>query len=302
MSRRPPPSRYPGRPTDMDWRMRRRLRRDNDASGRLQLLGLLVVLAVAALLTLHGLAQATSSANAQRTLRAVLPALTDLDQALAAHGDDIRALAGAGEPVPVPGIPIDVTIPAAVAGGGDMGQVRRAAVDAMAARVRGEGAAAFRAADGQQSAPGLFSRQWTVQRAVNLLRSGSHDRFVRLRTYAVLPALLLVVLLAWASGLRRAPVALGSAAVFAALLAVVIAVAGRAGAWVIGSGSGGVTAASVGRIARDLSMTPIAVAVTAGAGGVVLALAGSAVARWLPDVDSWGGRPRDARPRQWEEG
>ncbi len=305
MTRRPGRSPNARQSSGQAWNVRRRSLADDDASGRVQMLGLLVILSISALLALHGLALATSAGNAGRTLRSILPPLTDLDQALAAHRDAVRAQAPAGEPVAVPGVPLAIHIPAEVAAGEDA-TIHRVAADAMARAVRDEGASAFRADGTATGKPGLFSRQWTVERTLTLLTAGSHDRFVRLRTYALLPAIVFGVLLAWASGLRRAPVSLGSAVVFGAMLGVLFALLGRMAAWVVGSGAGGVTAEIVGRVARDLSMTVIAVAVAAGAGGALAAVAGAVVVRALPEEAGWGGLTtsggRGARPNQWEEG
>lgn len=242
----------------------------------------------AVLLTLHTLLLLSAEPAATRTLRAMLPVLTDVDQALATHTDDMRATAASGaESVTVPGVPMAVAVPReAVAVGGP--PLRDAVLAAMAARVYRDGHAAFRAVDAPAAGPqNLFSSQWAVQRSLDPFTEGAHQRLSLFRLIAAAAAaLLLVALLLLVQGNHRL-VALGSALAAAALLAGVVALAARAAAWLLTSFYGEVAAAVVNRAAHTIT-------IGIAAGALVVLVAGVAVAA-IGVVSERAARPVERR-------
>jgi hypothetical protein len=269
--------------------------------------GVLAVLAAAAFIVCHGLALATAPTAAARTLRATLPALTDLDQAITVH---VGAIAAAGTdadgPVPVPGVPIEITVPpqAARAGGAAL---RRAALDAMVARVYAQGDEAFRAPTTQaDGAASFLSSQWTVRRALGGLTRGVHDDVARGQTVFGLGAVALAALLALQVEPGRRTAAVAGVAAIAAVVAGVGALLARGLVWLLTSGDDDVVSDVVARTARDLTMTVVLVAlIVAVAAGVFVALSvlsGRLIAEFTAGRRA---RPAPARrgppPRPWEE-
>ncbi len=270
---REPPARGlgPGRDPVPVWTTRRPA---PVGSARAPLLGVLLVLATAALVTLHGLTVATGRAAATRTLAAILPALTDLDQALQVHGESVRAVAADTGPVAVPGLPLSVEVPveAAQAGGE---QLRRAAVAAMTRVVYGSGSAAFRgdASAGPSTAP--LTRAWLLDHALDLLSASSHTRLTHWRTVTLALVVALAVALAAATGPARTAVAVGSAVAAGAIFAVLLTAGAWAGVALLLSGNSDVTEAVIDRIAHDVAMTVIGTGLIGALAGTVLAAAGA---------------------------
>lgn len=305
MTRRPRPRPVSRNGTAPVWTHRRRSPDTSDS--RASLFGALAVIVVAGLILFHALSVATGHAAATRTLRATLPALTDLDQALAAHETDIKATAALAErEVEIPGLPLSVMVPREAAlAGGDM--LRGAAVSALAETVYREGSRQFRAPDAESSADSMFSKLWATRRSLDLFTANAHDRFSTLRLFALIatvPLLALVVL--QVSGQRRA-IASGSVLAIAAVLALVITGLGRIVVWVTTSGDSEVSAEVISRAGHDATMSIVAVAGVAFAAGLVLAVAGTVAERLLPDDEPVPTRIRTAGPSRryarepWEE-
>lgn len=244
--------------------------------------GVVTALALGALVVLHGLALASAPAAAARTLRATLPALTDLDQALAAHQGDVTALASAtGDAgrVPVAGVPIRVEVShaAALRGGAEL---RRETLDAMTAQVYDRGHEAFRAeGTPDEGVLSLFSSQWTLRRSMDVMTRGAHDRIAPARLVAFVVAMLAAAALALRVEPGRRPVAIGSALLIGAMLAACGALLARALVWVFTAADSGVTAAVVARIARDATMTVVGAGIVAALTGAVVVVWGLVMAR-----------------------
>ncbi len=277
-------------------RMTRHQRQSHSTSGA-QVLGVLLAISAALLITAHGLALATTPAAAGRTLGAVLPALTDLDQAMAAHAGEVASTAAVhDQDIPVPGLPLRVTVTreAAAAGGAEL---RRAALDSMVSTVYNRGHAAFRAPDAPAGgAPALFSSQWALWHALDSLKASSHHRLVLARAALAVVTLLLAVGLVLVVDGRRRGVAAGSAIAVGAGLAALGAVLGRLAAWVLVPNNGDIAAAAVSRIAHDLSMTVVATALIAGVAALALAALSAAVTTLSRPAPHPASRPVTRRP------
>jgi hypothetical protein len=275
--------------------LRRRAAEPPPGAGRARATGVLVAAAAAAVILTHALTMASAPAAAARTLRSVTPALTDLDQALAAHDAEIRAASAAGgESVTVPGLPLRVEVqPEAAEAGGE--ERRRAAVDAIAGTLYQEGHAAFVAADARNdTTPGLFTSRWALRRALDTLTHDAHDRFQGARTVSgALFALTLVLLLVQVDG-RRWLAAAGSALMAGALIAALALVLAQIGVWLATAGGSDVAGAAVGRIAREVLITASITAGVAAAAGIVLLVAGVLVGRSATRAATveWERRPR----------
>jgi hypothetical protein len=257
-------------------------------NGRAPLLGVLLVLVTAGLVTLHGLAVATGRDAAARTLTATLPALTDLDQALRVHGEAVRAAATDLGPVPVPGLPLTVAVPAEAAqAGGD--HLRRAVVAAMTRAVYRSGSAAFRGdgSAGPSAAP--LTRAWLLDHALNLLSAPSHERLAWWRTAVLAAATVLAVALAAVTGPWRMAVAVGSAMAAGALFAVLLTAVVWAAVVLLLSGTNDVTEAVIDRIAHDVAMTVVGTGLIVALAGTVLAAAGALPRRHGRGQDAAGG-------------
>lgn len=250
-------------------------RPDAPAAGAVRATGIACVLATAAFLLLHALTLATAPGAAARTLQATLPALTDLDQALAAHAEDIAATAAGGtQSVPVPGLPLAVEVPraAAVQGGSDL---RRAALDTMVRRVYADGHRALRAADAPPEGPlGLFSSQWAVRRALDTMTAGNHQRIALLRSVVGAGALILIGLLAVQVDAERRSLAVGSALAAAGVTAAAAALLGRLGTWLFTTGDSDLASAVLARVAHDITATAVLVAAVAVVAGAIIAATG----------------------------
>lgn len=264
---------------DPRWTARRRARQST--SGGARIAGVLFALSVTLFLIVHALTLASAPAPAGRTLRAILPALTDLDQALAAHRDDIAATAAGSASTPLPGLPFAVEVPSAsvMAGGAEL---RRAALDRIIAVVYAEGTETFRSPDAPPGGPSAFSAQWSVRQAIGVLTRAAHDRLIVVRWGVAALAALLALLLATRVDRRRLPLAVGSAVVAGAALAALTAGVGRGLIWLFASGSG-VAGAVVARVAHDLMMTMLATALLAAVAGLLMAAVGTVVMRLLGD-------------------
>ena len=273
--------------------------------------GVFAVFLGAAALVLHGLTLATAPAAAARTLGAVLPALTDLDQALAAHAGSIAATAGeGGAMVPLPGLPLRVEVPAeAATAGGE--QLRDGARDAMVRAVYAEGHAVFRVPDAPpEGALALFGSQWAVRRSLNVLTRDAHDRFVIARAVAGVAAGLMLLVLALQVEPGRRPLAVGSALVGAGLLALLATLVARALVWLFTSGDNSVAGRVVARVGHDLWTTVVITALIATGAGAALAALGALAIRLtgggeMAEVPRARSRRRERRagllPEPWEE-
>jgi hypothetical protein len=285
------------------WTMRRRI--EPGGLGRTQLVGLLLVLATAAFVALHGLSLATSRDNALRSLRTLLPALTDLDQVLAVHEADLQAVAADG-PVPVPGLPMSVQVSADAVRSG-AAQVRRDALEQMALIVYRDGPSAFYVPDARAgNAPGLFTQLWSVRRSLGFFTESAHDRLAAWRLLAGIVALALVVVLALQVDGRRRVVAVSSAVAAGSALALIGAMLGRAAVWVLTSGDDDITAGVVARSAHVAALTIVAVAVITAVTAMLLVLLSICVSR-LVSASGKQAAANDLRPRRatrseyWEE-
>lgn len=306
MTRRPRPRTVSRNGTAPVWTHRRRSADTRDS--RASLFGALAVIAVAGLILFHGLSVATGREAATRTLRATLPALTDLDQALAAHEPDIKATAALAErSVEIPGLPLSVRVPREAAEiGGDT--LRQATVSAMAEAVYRDGSGLFRAADAQSdAADSIFSKLWATRRSLDLFTSNAHDRFSTVRLFALIASVALFALVVLQVGGQRRAVASGSVLAVASVLALVITGLGRLVVWVITSGDSEVSAEVIGRAGQDATMSIVGVAGVAFVAGLVLAVAGSVAERLLPDDEPTparvraAGSPRRYAPEPWED-
>lgn len=294
-ARRPqPPLRTTNRPAPA-WSARRP--RETRTAGGAQALGAIVAVVTALLVAAHGLALATAPAAAGRTLRATLPALTDLDQTLAAHADEIaKSASGADASVPVPGLPMTIAVPRqSAAQGGDT--LREAALDGLVGRVYAQGHAAFRAPDAtEHSSPALFSSQWALWRTLGLLTGPSHHRLTLAALGLAVLALVSAALLALRVDSERRGVAAGSAVAAGALLAALGALLARLVVWLFASDPSDIASTVVGRAAHDLTMTVVVTAAVAGAGGILLAVVGAITARmFAAPVRPHASQPQPAR-------
>ncbi len=275
----------PGRDPVVVWMSRRPV---PAGSARAPLLGVLLVLVTAGLVTLHGLAIITGRGAAVRTLAATLPALTDLDQALRVHGEAVRAAAADAGPVPVPGLPLTVEVPAEAAqAGGD--HLRGAVVAAMTRAVYRSGSVAFRGTAGAGSSATPLTRVWLLDHTLNLLSAPSHRRLVWWRTAALAVATVLAVALAVVAGPWRMAVAVGSAVAAGAIFAVLLTAGVWAGVALLLSGTNDVTEAVIDRVVHDVAMTVLGTGLIAALAGTVLAAAGALLRRHGRGQDAAGG-------------
>lgn len=243
-------------------------------SGSASLVGVLLVLATAALVMLHGLALATGGSAATRTLAAILPALTDLDQALQVHGDAVRVAASDDGFVPVPGLPLPVAVPAQAAQTGGEA-LRHEAIAAMTRAVYRSGSGALQAEEAVARSTTPLTRSWLLDQALNLLTRSMHAHLALWRVPAVAAVTILAALLAMTTGWRRASVAVGSAVAAGALVATVVAALGWGAVLVLLSGSGDVTEAVLGRVTRDVAMMVIGTGLIVAVAATLMAAVGT---------------------------
>lgn len=242
--------------------------------------GVLLALTVAALVIVQGLWQVTSPAAAQRILRAALPPITDLDQTLAANLNTLREEAfgvPADGSVPVRGLPIAVEVSGEEATA-DATTLRGVVLRRMAERVYTDGAEAFRAPDATAASPSLLSSQWTLQRTLNFLTAGNHDRLRTPRLAGIALTLVLSVLtLLLLEGPNRL-IGPGVSLVTGGVVAGLAALVGW-GIVLLLFGSDTVVDGVVRRVARDTSVTILVVAGAFGVLGLVLTVLGVAARR-----------------------
>lgn len=310
--RRPPPRRrvpeaqphgYAGRPLPVRRPYQSRYAGEMDdgagaAGGRLA--GMLLALAVAALVLTHGLWQVTAPGPAGRVLRSVLPQLTDLDQTLAANLNVLRELA-AGQPpdgrVTVPGLPVPVQVTRDEAES-DPAALRATVLRRMSESVYQQGPQAFRAPGSRAPDPTILSSQWALQRTLDSLTAGRHDalRFPRLAAIAL--TVLLAVLTIW---LMEGPARLtgpGVSIIAGSILGGLFALGMRVFA-ILFYGEDEVGDAIVRLVARDTSTTLLYVAGSFLVFGVIVTVLGALARRWdqaqpsLAPVDR-----REALPRR----
>jgi hypothetical protein len=296
--RRPPPPRR-GRPIEppygfgrpplprRTYHSRYAPRMDDGATGAGgRLAGLLLALAVAALILTHGLWQVTAPVPAGRILRAILPPLTDLDQTLTANRESIRELA-AGQPedgaVVVPGLPIHVEIPRGLALTAEPAALRMAVLTRMSDTLYREGAIAFRAPDAAAPEPPILSSQWALQSTLDLLTAQRHQS---LRTPRLAALILTLALAALTIVLHEGPARLlgpGAALIAGALIAAFLALAWWALAFLFFGGED-VVDDIVRRVARDSAVTVALVAAAFAVFGLLVTLLGL-LARRLDQIE-----------------
>ena len=279
-----PPSGYAGRPLPArrPYHTRYAYEHDDDtgASGG-RVAGVLLALAVAALVITHSLWQVTAPGAAGRVLRAVLPPLTDLDQTLAANLDALREVA-AGQPpggrVTVPGLPVPVQVTREEAES-DPAVVRAVVLRRMSEAVYQRGADAFRAPDVQAPAPTLLTSRWALERTLNFLTADRHRSWRIPRLAAAVATLTLGVLAVW---LLEGPARLsgpGMSVIAGSVIGGLVALAIRGFALVF-YGEDEVGDAIVRLVARDISTTMLVVAGTFLVFGVILTVLGALARRW----------------------
>lgn len=273
----------------------RRIGGDTPTSSGARMAGALTVIAVAALIVMHAITLATERGAALRSLRATLPALTDLDQVLATHTDDVRQAASAtSSEVPIPGLPARITIPRDAATAGSTA-LRTAVLDQLAREVYANGSSVFRAQDAKRAnAPGFLTEQWRLQRALNLLTSQTHARYALVRLVALVAAVLLSLLLWFTVDSRRRAQALGSAVAAGGVLGMLVGALLWGVHWIVSSGDSGIAAAVEAHIVSDILRTVLATGAVAVVSGFVAVVVGAAVNRFIAPDDPEG---RFVRPR-----
>jgi hypothetical protein len=253
------------------------------AGGRLT--ALLLALAVAALVVTQGLWQVTAPAPAGRILRAVLPALTDLDQTLMANREAIREI-GAGRPeegVVVPGLPLRVEITPEQALNAEPAALRTVVLTRMSDALYQEGATAFRAPDALAPEPSLLSSQWALQTTLGLLTA---ERHASLRMPRMIAGILTLVLAGLTILLQEGPARLlspGVGVLAGSIIAALMALGWWAVAFLLFSGED-VVDDVVRRVARDSAVTVALVAAFFAVLGLLVTLLGL-LARRLDEME-----------------
>lgn len=281
----------------------RRIPEPAPGASRLRATGALVVLTVAVTILLHGLSLASGPGAGPRTLRAVVPVLTDVDQALAAHEQAVQATASlSGGTVRIPGLPLTVEVPraAAEAGGADL---RQATVNAAARRLYLEGPLAFRAPDARSGdTRAWFTSQWALRGAIDVLTRGAHEWFSRARSAAGVLAALALALMIVQLDSRQRLAGVGSAVLVGAMLAGFVLVLARVGVWLtVPGGSHAVEGAVVERVARDVVFTTGLVAVIAAGAGTLLMATGAMATRRLAASQRRMPHPERLAREPWED-
>ena len=117
--------------------------------------GLLLVAALTAWLAAFTLAQATTPEAALPAIRRAAIVITGIDSLLELHATNLEEQASSGEPITVPGYPLDISVPAAdVTGAGgalDRRLLRDELVERSTLLIREESLAAFRDPRGRGS-------------------------------------------------------------------------------------------------------------------------------------------------------
>lgn len=244
--------------------------------------GVLLALAVAALVLTHALWQVTAPGPAGRIFRAVLPPLTDLDQTLAANRDAIREI-GAGLPadgrMTVPGLPMRVELTRTEALSEDPAALRALVLTRMSETLYRQGVDAFRAPDAPPRTPSLLSSQWALRGTLNALTA---ERHAALRTPRLVAAALTLVLAALTIWLQEGPARLlapGASVIIGALLAGLAALAARLFVFLF-FGSEDVVDGVVRMVVRDAAMTVLFAAGPFLAFGVAVTGLGLLARRW----------------------
>lgn len=185
---------------------------------------LLLALAITAWLAAFSLAQATTPEAALPAIQRAAIVLTGIDGLLDVHAANLDEQALAGEPIIVPGYPLDVPVPVAEVSDGDGTLDQQALRDVLVERsadlLREEGFAAFRDPGGQIAAPSRFSSAGLLDGLITRLRASEHERwssFVEPLGYASLALSAAVLLLGVGFGRL---IRLGGAALIAGVLIV----------------------------------------------------------------------------------
>lgn len=148
-------------------------RRDHayDGSGSMYtfLLGLLLFLLIAAL----SVWQLTAQETADRLTRRGIVSLTDIDTVIAESRPELERLATAGQPVSIPGYPLDVALEPDEATRPDA-ELREIVLARSSELIYSQGLRAFDRT-GDQSLS-LFSSQGILERFISLLSKENHDR------------------------------------------------------------------------------------------------------------------------------
>lgn len=187
--------------------------------------GVLLALALTAWLSALTLAQVTTPEAALPAITRAAIVITGVDDLLDVHAEHLAEQAAAGEPLVVPGYPLDIAVPTAEAmtadGAFDPGLLRDALVERSALLLREDGLAAFLDPDGDALAPSRFSSAGLIDQLIVRLRESEHERWTSLVTplgYVSLALAAAVLLLGVGFGrLTR----LGSAAAVAGALVLI---------------------------------------------------------------------------------
>jgi hypothetical protein len=137
--------------------------------------GVGLAMAVLALLFALNLFQLTAPGPAHRAIRRAVASLTEIDSLLAVQGPSLRqqAEASSGEPLSLPGYPLDVPLsPQEALQPPDT--LRDLVLDRSAEQVYEEGSAAFRE-EGQSAGSSGLSVQGAVRTGLGFLTAGNHD-------------------------------------------------------------------------------------------------------------------------------
>jgi len=290
---RPLPQRHPYRSP-----YARQLDQTGPAAGA-RFAGVLLALAVAVLVALHGLWQVTAPAAAERVLGTVLPSLTDLDQTLTAGTETMRELA-LGQPpdgrVPVPGLPVRVEVPREDALNADPSRLRAIVLHRMVETLYQQGAGAFRAEDARAPSPSIFSSQWALQRTLNFLTTARHDSLDTQRLVVALAALVLVALTIWLHEGPSRLVGPGVSIVVGSLLAGGGALVAWLGTRLVFGGDNAVDDI-VRIVVRDSAFTIAVVCATFAGFGIAILVMGLIIGR----ADQAAGDGGDPRTPAWPE-
>ena len=164
--------------------------------------GLLLIAVLTAWLAAFSLAQATTPEAARPAIKRAVIVITGIDGLLDVHAADLAEQASSGEPITLPGYPLDVSVPAAdvtsADGALDPRLLRDELVERSTLLVREAGLAAFRDPEGQIAAPSRFSNAGLMDQLLVRLQESEHERWSSLVTplgYASLVLAAAVVLL-----------------------------------------------------------------------------------------------------------
>ncbi len=250
---------------------------------------LLLTLTLAAWLAAYSAAQATSDEAALPALERAVAALTGVDGLLDVHGADIAGQVGAGNPVEVPGYPLDVQVPVAEAS--TPAALRSNLLARSAALLRANGSGAFADPAGNPPSISRASSAGVMQAVIDGLTAARHDQWAGyVSPLGGVSALLAALGLLLAVGVGRF-VRLGAVAIAAAVLVIVPTVALRVGIGFVGEDD------LVGNEAREIAQSlfggGVRNALWLAAAGLAILVPGALLDRVFLDSE----RPRLLRRR-----